>query len=81
MKTSVLMDWSDDDIVEAGLDPAAVRRVALKLKRINDELEEMGLAVYVGNRTACIHQVDRPVFDDQDGIIASFPSVFDGGDF
>lgn len=70
---------NEDECIEAGVDPAAVRRIAKRLESAAREASKMGLTVFGGSGSGDIRAAggdlhDRPL------ILASMAGSWDGGD-
>jgi len=80
------MNWTDEELLHYGLDPAKVKSLVRRLRRISTEMKEMGLHIYGASGDGCLIHVDRPTHSlpgvaDYDSVIADLGEGFDGGDW
>jgi hypothetical protein len=87
-----MLDWSDEQLEEAGLDPARVRSIVRRFRRLSSEMQSMGLHVYGNAGTGLLIHESRPTHRDDtanslcgvadhDSTIANLGPGFDGGDW
>lgn len=84
-----MLNWTDEQLEEAGLPKAKVESIARRLQRLSREMDELGLLVWGNGDGALVHQ-SRPIHwctDLQAGIVAKFleytetPEDVSGGDY
>ena len=85
MSKKSVLEWSDEQLEEAGLDKGKVESIARKLKKLSQEMEDLGLSVY-GNGTGHLIHVSHPTHDDNEkadtgSIVAMLGRGFTGGDW
>lgn len=83
-----MLDWTDEELAEAGLDKKKVESIVRRLNKIGKEMEEMNLSVYGASGDGHLIHVSRPTHTDdgsvhRDASIASLRGNlrWDGGDW
>jgi hypothetical protein len=85
-----MLNWTDDQLEDVGLDKAKVESIARRFRRLSREMWEMELYVYGASGSGhLMHRsrpphIDQPGGDlraDQDAPIADLGEGFDGGDW
>lgn len=84
------LDWTDEQLTEAGLDKAKVLSLVRRLQRISKEIREMNLHIYGASGTGHLVHQSRPTHivvlggdlkPDFGCSIAHLGEGFDGGDW
>ena len=82
-----MLDWTDEELEDAGLDPKRVRALVRKLRSASKELQAMDLKVYGASGGGHLIHASRPTHNginatpDQEASIADLGNGFDGGDW
>lgn len=79
------LDWTDEQLEEAGLDKQKVLSIARRLAKISTEMREIGLSVYGCNNRGFLVHHSRPTHPDgstgdTSAFIVDLGRGFDGGD-
>lgn len=84
-----MINWSDEQIIEAGLDPKKVESITRRLNKLGREMDSMGLSIYGASGSGHLIHVSRPTHTeprqqpDYESSIANLDGcmVWDGGDW
>ena len=81
----IQLNWTDEQLIEAGLDPKKVQSIANRLAKLSKEMESMQLSVYGASGYGHLMHVSRPTHVDDvadyEAPIADLGTQFDGGDW
>ena len=84
---SLELEWTDEQLEEAGLDKRKVLSIARRLSKLSEEMQALGLSVYgAGSGTGFLMHRSRPSHGDnatadRDSPIADVGTGFSGGDW
>ncbi len=83
-----MIDWTDEQLEEAGIDKKKLQSLVRRLRKISREMSEMGLWVYGASGTGCLvhksrgtHDDTRQGWPDYGSVVADIGRGFDGGDW
>jgi hypothetical protein len=84
-----MLNWTDEQLEEAGLDRKKVESIARRLSRLGREMQGMGLSIYGASGTGNLIHTSRPTHTeprqqpDFDAPVAFLEGVstWDGGDW
>lgn len=83
-----MLDWTDEELEEAGMDPAKVASIVRRLRRLSRDMREQGVHVYGASGNGHLVHPSRPTHSDHgrnapntDAPIADLGPGFDGGDW
>lgn len=87
-----MLNWTDEQLDEAGLDKKKVSSLVRRLRQCSKEMAKMGLHVYGANGTGNLVHVSRPThmdkgerghlcLPDHGCVVADLGNGFDGGDW
>jgi hypothetical protein len=81
-----MLDWSDEELAEAGLSRKRVESIVRRLRRISGEMRDLQLHVYGASGSGHLMHESRPSHDPRgkahpENSIAHLGLGFDGGDW
>lgn len=83
-----MLNWDDDELIAAGLDPVQVKSIVRRLRRLSKEMASVGLKVYGAAGAGNLVHASRSTHGDSNGQAADYGSIiadlgytFDGGDW
>ena len=89
LRMTVEIEWTDEQLEAAGLDPKKVLSIAKRLSKLSVEMRSMGLSVYATNGSGNLVHVSVGTHIDErgreaenrDSVICNVGGGFDGGDW
>ena len=80
------LEWNDDQMMNAGLDPKKVLSIARRLQNLSREMGELGLSVYGNSGYGFLTHVSQSTHIEggeanPNAVIAHLGNGFDGGDW